>query len=264
MKILTYNIHRWQDAGGRDNTARVLEVLQAANADIIALNEVLHPHPWPAGDQPALQQVAAHLGMHYVFAPAQGRELAFAPEPHNEGNALLSRWPILASAAHHLRTRPEVRTRGLLEVRVQPPQDQPLTCYVTHLDPHDEDIRLAQAKALLSWTVRDRQRPHVLLGDLNTYNPADYPDASLLQTQCQALGWTYYEAQVMPFLLQNGYVDAFAAAGVGSGVTHAAFRIDYILLGQALAGRLQRCHTLVDPPADTASDHVPLLAELAD
>ena len=40
-------------------------------------------------------------------------------------------------------------------------------------------------------------------------------------------------------------------------------RIDYILLSQDLASRLVRCEVVREPPAPNASDHFPIVAEIA-
>lgn len=265
MKILTYNIHHWQNPHGALNHQQIADVLLASQADIIALNEVTHPAPTPDSDLPVLETLARRLNMQFVFGQAQPFSRAFVRPSSAAGNAILSRWPILASAAHHLHTLPVVPTAGLLEARIQLPTGSPLTCYVTHLHPRDETVRLAQAKALLTWTMRDRNRPHLLMGDLNTYNPADYSSPSVLRQQLAEDDWVYYDAQTLSHLLKNGYIDAFAAAGVGPAPTYPApqarYRIDYIMPSPMLAGQLRSCYRLDSPPAPAASDHFPLLAE---
>ncbi len=158
MKVLTYNVHGWRTAEGAPNVTQVAEVIAASGADLVGLNEVFHPQPVGT---PALLDLAARLGMHWAFGPtqpAQGRP----DSPHDHppyGNALLSRWPVLAYAAHHLAPMTTYGKRGLLEVRVLPPSDRPLTVYVIHLDHRVEALRLEQwAAALTCCSATGRSR----------------------------------------------------------------------------------------------------------
>ncbi len=271
MKLLTYNIHAWQGTDGAFDVDRVVQVIRDAGADIVGLNEVYHPAAIEGMDRPALAYMAEQLNMHFAFGQAHGFRFAFNRPGRSFGNALLSRWPILASAAHHLTPVAGGQQRGLLETRILLPDQRPFTVYVTHLESGgDETVRLAQAKSLLSWTVRDRNRPHVLMGDFNTINPADYPDEAGLEDlrgRAERMGLHLYEPLTLPHLLKSGYVDAWTEVGRGpaetwDAETHLLARIDYILVSKPLAPALVSCQRWDAPPAMTASDHLPVLAEL--
>lgn len=271
MNLLTYNVHYWEGSDGVTDVERVIEVIAASRADIIGLNEVFHPHLTAALGQPALVYMAERLGMHFAFGQAQAFSLAFHRPAQGFGNALLCRWPILAAAAHHLPAPAGHSPRGLLEARVLlPGAEQTLTLYVTHLDPRSEAVRLAQTQALLTWTARDRARPHVLMGDLNSYSTADwcgYDSEAALQAAVAAQGWdALYPAQVLPRLDKAGYTDAWILAGAGQAATYetpdARFRIDYILLSRPLVPYLRLCRRIDAAPAALASDHYPLAATL--
>lgn len=270
MKLLTYNIHYWQGTDGVIDVERAIEVIGASDADIIGLNEVYHPALLQGLDAPALEYMAERLDMTFVYGQAQGFDLAFDRPGRSFGNALLSRWPILASAGHHLPPAPGHAPRGLLEGRVLlPDRRRTLTVYVTHIDPSDEDVRLAQIQALLTWTVRDRNRAHVLMGDLNTYSPEDFGgfgSKAALQAAVDALGWEMYAPKVMTRLLKSGYVDAWMRCESAPAATYEApdarFRIDYVLLSESLAPHLRSCRRIDAAPAALASDHYPVLIEL--
>jgi len=267
MKIVTYNIRNWRNADHQSNLQQVLETLRAADADLIGLNEALHPHPSPEKGLAALDYLARELGMDAVFGPAFQPRNAFHFPQTMSGNALLSRWPILASAAHHL-TPVLKNQRGLLEARVLLPDNTPLTIYVTHLEPKDEDARMQQAQAVLAWTIRDRGKPHILMGDLNTYNPADFPTEEALvdfRARAEKRGFTFFRAQVIPKLLKSGYVDACETAPRATWDTEDELwaRLDYILLSRALAPQLRRCQTIDAAAARRASDHLPVMATLS-
>lgn len=266
MKVLTYNVHGWLTPdGGASNVDALAEVIAATNADLIGLNEVFHP--WRTAAGPALNVLADSLGMSYVF----GRTLPAQPAPDDipYGNALLSRWPILAYAAHHLAPAVSYGRRGLLEVRILLPSGQPLTVYITHLDHRSEPIRLAQWAAANAWLLRDRGRPHLLLGDFNALAAVDYPTperVARLSAHQAAQGWPMPAFDLVAQALKAGYIDAFHRAGMGPGATWPSAtperRIDYIFLPDVLAGELVRCSRWDDPTARGASDHLPVLAEI--
>ena len=267
MRILTYNIHGWRDAYGRCDVARLARIIAATQADIVALNEVFHPFA-PAGQaQPALQQLADALGMQAAFGAALMPQLAFAPlAPY--GNALLTRYPLLAHAGHHLTATEGHEQRGLLEARVLLPDGKrTLSIYVTHLDHRSEAVRMTQLTALLQWTVRDRSRPHLLLGDFNSLAPSDFTEKpaalAALAEQISFQRLTAEGLQVTPRLLQRGYHDAQTAAPAPTyPAVEPQARIDYIWLSPALAPALRACYRIETAETAIASDHLPVFAEL--
>jgi endonuclease/exonuclease/phosphatase family metal-dependent hydrolase len=251
---------------GDSNVNQVAHVIAATHADIIGLNEVFH---YQDGlNKPALEELAAQLDMHYAFGATQ------PADPHKHppyGNALLSRWPIMAHAAHHLAPAVSYGKRGMLECRVLFPSGAALTVYVTHLDHRSEQVRVEQWAAANTWLLRDRSRPHLLLGDFNALAETDYPDPAALArlTAYQAeRGWPTPSFDLVAQVLKAGYVDCFVAAGnpAGGGATLPSEaperRIDYIFLPALMAPGLRSCAPVPIPPATTASDHLPVVAEV--
>lgn len=265
MKVLTYNVHGWQTPDGQPNPALLAEVIAESGADLVGLNEVFHPAPTPTG--PALVVLARRLGMSFAFGPTVAA--VAQPEHPPYGNAVLSRWPILAFAGHYLPPMTTYGKRGLLEVRVLSPAGQPLTVYITHLDHRSEALRMEQWAAAHTWLVRDRDRFHLLIGDFNALAPADYAApgevAQLAAYQAQR-GWPSPAFDLVTQVLQAGYADAQSLDGAGAAPTYPALaperRIDYIFLPQAWASALANCRPIQTPVALAASDHLPVLAEL--
>ncbi len=267
MKVLTYNVHGWQSPEGGSNLDLVAEVIAASSADIVGLNEVFHPAS--AMGEPPLSILAAQLNMVYAFGPTQPAD----PYPNHPpyGNALLSRWPVVAHAAHHLSPAVSHGKRGLLEVRLLLPSGAPFTVYVTHLDHRSEEVRMAQWSAANTWLLRDRGRPHLLIGDFNALAQTDYetPDARKRLAAYQAQrGWPAPAFDLVDQVLRAGYIDAFVAAGNTqvSGATYPASaperRIDYIFLSSPVAGALRACAPLATEAGPKASDHMAVCAEL--
>lgn len=269
MRVLTYNIHGWRGAHDQVDVARLARVISASQADVVALNEVFHPFVPPGDSRAALDSLASVLGMQAAFGVAFTPRLAFAPLAAY-GNALLTRWPLLAHASHHLTPLEGHEQRGLLEARVLLPDGRTaLSIYVTHLDHQSERARLAQLSAALQWTVRDRGRPHLLLGDFNALNPADYQDdvaaADALRSDPDTAHMVEDGMQVVPRLLRSHYVDSFVQSGHGPSPTFPAsdpgIRIDYIFASTPLASALRRCCRWETEETAMASDHLPVLAE---
>lgn len=267
MRILTYNIHGWRDAQGQNDVARLARVIQSSQADIVALNEVFHPLVPAGAAQPALDLLAGALGMTYAFGVSLTPQFAFAPLA-SYGNALLTRYPLLAHAGHHLTPAPGHEQRGLLEARVLLPDGRtPFSVYVTHLDHLSEAVRVQQLTAALQWTVRDRARPHILLGDLNALAPADYqadPAAlEALKADPQFARLVGEGMELIPRLLRRGYVDAQAGDPQPTfPAERPRVRIDYICLSAPLAPALRWCRPWITEETAAASDHLPVLAEI--
>lgn len=269
MRILTWNIHGWATADWKPNFTPLLESLKAINADVIGLNEVIHPQSVDGATLPALEELAAQLGMHFVFGPCDRWE-AHLPMPESSyGNALLARWPLIASAAHHLSPVEGKVQRGLLEGRMLLPDGRTFTAYVTHLDHTSEDAREVQFRAARTWLVRDRNRPHILMGDLNAIDLWDFTDRAedLERVRQHHTGHNLLGGdkgvRVLPAIAKAGYVDLFRnfhAPGADSHLpSDVPLRIDFILASQSLAPQCTRCDILLD--YDHVSDHRPVLAE---
>ena len=273
MRVLTYNIHGWRTIAGHPNLDAVAQIIAASNADLVGLNEVYYPRAMPGTNEAALEALAARLGMHFVFGPCLRWPAQDNMPADAYGNALLSRWPILASAAHHLTPVPGREQRGLLEARMALPTGKPFTAYVTHLDHRDEDARLVQLRALRTWTVRDRNRPHLIMGDFNAISLWDYGDeanatAKLAQSghSPNVLNEDKGGPKVIAQMEKAGYVDAYASVGTPGTTTflggeHPAVRIDYIFVSESLAPALTAAQIWHEPPGQEASDHRPVLAE---
>lgn len=273
MRVLTYNIHGWRTATDLPNLDAVAQVIATTNADIVGLNEVFYPRIVAGADEAALEALAAQLGMDYVFGPCLRWPAQDNMPADAYGNALLSRWPILASAAHHLTPVPDREQRGLLEARIALPTGKTFTAYVTHLDYKSEETRLIQLRALRTWTVRDRNRPHVIMGDFNAISAWDFAgrEDALAEMARTSKGEKVLNPEgggpkVVAQLEKVGYVDAYARVGTPGtssflGEEHPAVRIDYIFLSESLAPALTAAQIWQEAPGKEASDHRPVLAE---
>lgn len=282
IRILTYNIHGWLTGDGRPNLNALTDVIAATGADIIGLNEVYYPRVMAGNMRPALAALAARLGMHFVFGPCLRWPAQDNMPADAYGNALLSRWPIIASAAHHLTPKEEDQQqilvqkeqRGLLEGRILLPSNETFTVYVTHLDHTDEAARLLQLRVARQWLVRDRNRPHLVIGDFNAISLWDFTHRQTAYEQLarHEKGYNLTAAGKGPSVITQmekaGYVDLYQRFGEPGQqsflpATDTAIRIDYIFASQSLAPQAQSCTIWQEPTGAEASDHRPVLAEFA-
>lgn len=280
IKVVTYNIHGWRTADGKPNLDGVTDVLRAIDADIIGLNEVYYPRVVPGDARPALEALAARLGMHFVFGPCLRWPAEKDMPADAYGNALLSRWPIIASSAHHLTAKEEDKEgvldgreqRGLLEGRILLPDGRTFTAYVTHLDHKSEAARMVQLRVARTWLVRDRNRPHLVMGDFNAVSRWDWTEERLAALRAQPTsqggalaGDDGKGPQVVEAMEKAGYVDLYRRFGEPGAVTFPTqdwpIRIDYFFASQSLAPMITNC--AIWTAHDGISDHRPVVVELS-
>ena len=280
MRVLTYNIHGWRDGDKQPNFTRVASLIAATQADIVGLNEVFHPASVVDVAGPALDGLAAQLGMHLLFGPAQRWPAQDTMPANVKGNALLSRWPIIAGAAHHLTPKEadgqkmlEGReSRSLLEARILRPDATTFTVYVTQLDAKDEAARLVQLRAARTWLGRDRNRPHLVMGDFNAISLWDYAERPAAYAALdefdkgQNLKAGAKGPQVIAQMEKAGYTDTYQLFGIRGQRTHLPtahpIRIDYIFASQPLAPAVKSCIIWPEPAGQAASDHRAVVAEI--
>ncbi len=252
MNVLTYNVHLWEGRDGRMDVERLATIIEHSQADIVALNEVLHPVETHFGVSKPLAELANLLRMDWAFGESN-RVVQMAGWWGPVGNAVLSRHPIVDDTNHYLARLPMTQGRNLLTARIAVEDDRAFTIFSTHLDHAFEGTRLWQLRGMLA-PLRDyAAEPHLLLGDFNTHGPTG-PNSQRLTPP------------VVRMLRNNGYVDAYMAAGEGEAGTFPLlwpFRIDYIFVPQILQPQLQSCCVLTGKLIEQASDHRPLMATFA-
>jgi endonuclease/exonuclease/phosphatase family metal-dependent hydrolase len=240
-------------------------VLAAEAPDLVCLQE-----SWRAAHGSSLAGVLADgLGFHHVDADPPVRDSGVV----SIGNAVLSRWPVVAAETMWLPRldggRPD---RTLLSVDVDTPVG-PVQLYCTHLDwPYDASARrVAQARAIAKRIAGRRgdpasAYPPILAGDMNAVPDAD--EMRLL---------TGRSAGPAPGLV---FTDAWEVAGDGGpGVTWSRDnphctepawpqrRIDYVLVAWPRPrplGNVSSCRRAgVEPVAGVQpSDHYAVVADL--
>lgn len=170
LRLATFNI--WHDMG--DWAAReplLVAALKAADADVIALQEVLEDAKVGLPNQ--ARTLAAALST--PESPYRVRFVSTDPEgaPRRYGNAILTRLPILEAASRKLEPLDDYRTAVRIRVEAH---GRPVDIVDTHLawQQDAQAVRARQISDLLSWLPQDGV-PLVVMGDFN----AEQSDAGL-------------------------------------------------------------------------------------
>ncbi|MET7420771.1 endonuclease/exonuclease/phosphatase family protein [Dactylosporangium sp. NPDC005555] len=261
---MTWNVW-WRFGDWRARHGAILATLRAEEPDVCCLQEA-----WAVrGGEHQVEVLARELGMHWAYSPSP------APERWHErigdagidvGNAVLSRWPIAATAVGDLGGE----GRTVLHARVDAPGGS-VPVFTTHLDstPDGSAGRCAQVERLMPFVAahRDAGHPPVLTGDFNAE-----PDSDEMR---RAGG--HLTAPVVPGLVM---VDAWRYTGGGgpgwtwdrrnphvAGHGAPSARIDYVLAGLQGGGRgvVEGVHLAGTGPCDGVwpSDHFAVVADLS-
>jgi endonuclease/exonuclease/phosphatase family metal-dependent hydrolase len=230
---MTYNVHGFVGTDKVYDPERIARVIESSGPTVVALQEVDFGRG-PRFEPAAIERVAERLGMrcHFTFA-REGKNGHF-------GNAVLSPYALRLIAEGPLpRHRDEGRAVQWLEVAAETFKVQLIN---THLSIRRNERR-RQVSALLGaeWMAKaEKQVPLVVCGDLN---------ASPLSGVYRTLGRELVDVQRgrpgrratwpsrMPF-----------------------WRIDHMFVGPGI--EVSACAVVDDRLARSASDHLPLVADL--
>lgn len=241
LTVVSFNIHHGAGTDGLVDLARIAQVVRVSGADVVGLQEVDRHFGARSDFVDQAAWLARALRMHVVYGANLDLDpLAPGQQRRQYGTAILSNHPILDWDNTYLPRFADHEQRGLLRARINV-RGVPVQVYNTHLQHNDAAERLAQAQAITQ-LIGTPDDSVVLLGDLNAT-----PAAPEIRTLVETL------------------VDAWEAAGVGDGYTYPVedphSRIDYVMQSDDVVVRTVAVVTT--PLAASASDHLPVLAEVA-
>lgn len=244
LRLLSYNIRR----GGAGREDQLLAVIRACDPDIVILQEATKPA--------VVERLCAGAGMR-----------ACGSRPR-ESLGFMSRVPIV----HHEWHQPRRSRHAFLEVV---PEGNRLRIFGVHLSAvhaaWTERRRVVELRALLKGIERHQAGFHVLAGDFNTLAPGELLDIRKLPHRLRALVWMSggrIRWRTIQIVLDGGYIDVFRAlhpaeAGLTFPTWNPHVRLDFIFVPAGTVDRVTSCRVVDHPQARTASDHLPLLAEIA-
>jgi len=162
LHVASWNVHGCVGSDGRADGARVAAVIEALDADVVALQEVLSDEV-AGGPLDQAGQLAALTGL----TPAYGPTLLRAGAAF--GNLVLTRLPLAGVVRHDLSVARR-EPRGALDVVLAPPERPRVRLVATHLGLAAGERR-AQAARLLASLDAPPQAPLIVAGDFNEWRP---------------------------------------------------------------------------------------------
>src|SRR5262245_2388402 len=246
MRLMTYNIR----FGGVGRVGALASVVNACAPDVVLLQEATRPD--------VVEQLAAGTGM-----------AAWAAHPlYSVG--FMSRAP---ASSHRWHGPPRSRSAFL---ELDPGRDA-FKIFGVHLSAvHSnwtERRRAAELRGILASLEPYRREFHVIAGDFNTLAPGEILDIRKLPARLRAavlLTGRKIRWRTIQLMLDAAYVDAFRLVHPPTqdpGFTFPTWdphvRLDFVFMPMAWTQRLTDCRVVGGPlPVESASDHLPLLAEL--
>ena len=243
VKLLSYNV---LEGAAPDRLEAVLEIIETANADVIAIQEARY---WRRCRRDIFRQVGRRLGMPGLLLRANsGFDLA-----------VFSRLRILGHTNYGLDS---VLLHTAASVEIQSPGGRPLTLFVAHLRP-DLPGRAKEADLLLQWMAPYQEHYCAMCGDLNSLTPGD-PVAHHYIWPGSELGRG--PDGVIAAIKREGWRDCMRlrnprAGGYTLGARRRVARVDYVFASKSLAERLTSCRVHQHPGVLEASDHSPVWAQ---
>jgi endonuclease/exonuclease/phosphatase family metal-dependent hydrolase len=153
LRVATYNIHRARGLDGQERVDRIVDVLSALDADVVALQEVFQHQAW------ALAEATRTT---VVFGPTRRLSQGLY------GNVCLSRLPMVGHERYNLTCRP-FEPRGCLRADVDIGGEEPVHVLNVHLGLGYRE-RIRQVRLLSHLLGQGSLRgPRVLLGDFNEW-----------------------------------------------------------------------------------------------
>lgn len=160
LRVLSYNIHHAEGVDGKLDLGRIAKVIQSAQPDIVALQEV---------DQNVKRSgnvdQAAELGRLTQMNSAFGGNIELQGGKY--GNAILTRFEIVGQQNDALPNINAGEQRGILKVMIKlPGRSEGLKLYATHLDHRREERERVLSAERINGMIEELA-PSLLMGDLN-------------------------------------------------------------------------------------------------
>ncbi len=226
LRVATYNVHKCRGMDGRTSAARIAEVVREADADVVAMQEVLEHQA---------ESISAALELPFVLGENRKHR------GYSYGNVVLSRFPIRSTRNYDLSVRGR-EERGCLRADLELEDGSLLHIFNVHLGTALIERRHQGRKLIAPELLSDAglDAPRIVLGDFNEWTTG--LATRLLRSHMQSADVRAHLRRsrtypgVLPFL-----------------------HLDHIYYDPAL--RLQKLTLCRTRKALVASDHLPLVAE---
>lgn len=255
MRWMTYNILK----GGQTRLPELLEIIAEQRPDVLALQEC---NDFDRDGEARLREVQRALGMQGVLGrSSSGYHVAL----------------LLRDATWELTHRSGARFARAWAGAVVQVAGLRLQAISVHLNPHEPPARLREVEQLTA--LLSPELPTLIMGDFNAVSARDVPRmqpgqwAPRFRARHLTADGQRLDTRALRRLEEAGLVDLAAAHQPQPALTRPtalyahrnmpAQRLDYIFATPDLAGRVQRVAVLDDPRTQRASDHLPVVADVA-
>ena len=270
MRVLTWNVW-WRFGPWQERRKAILTVLRELRPDIVGLQEV-----WARDGENLAEWLAEELGLHWTWAasPAPERWRERLGDPAADiGNAVLSRWPVVAREAVRLPAPASLDDGRLALYALVDAPGHRVPFFTAHLTSATDAsaVRREQVAVLAEFVASRRggtDFPPVVTGDFNAWPDSGeirllggYRTAPAVPGQVLLDAWEYADPRA-PSATRDTANPHVAAAFAPSA------RIDYVHVGPPGPGGLGRVVSVRragDGPVGGVwpSDHAAVLADLA-
>jgi endonuclease/exonuclease/phosphatase family metal-dependent hydrolase len=173
LRVLTFNILHGATTKGDFDLGKIADVIKQVNPDLVALQEVDFKT-----NRARNYDLATELGLRTKMASLFGKAMDF--DGGGYGEAILSKYPIIASRNVPLPHSPGNEPRAALEITVELPSGDTVQFIGTHLEHQQESSdRILQVQKIND-VFTGNKYPAILAGDLND-TPDSRPIAMLNQ-----------------------------------------------------------------------------------
>ncbi len=181
VRFMSYNIEQ----GGLDKLTEITSILQAYNADVLAIEET---NGWQLDDFTIAKQVAADLGMEYVYCSSGSETL------DKNGNTfdmvLMSKLEIVSSE-----TYADVQN-CLIRAEVAVPNGSTVQVFATQINPDFDNTGCVNVENLVKVIQPFAADTAILLGDMTMPPPGIILGYPISQVECppllEAAGWSFF------------------------------------------------------------------------
>jgi len=243
LRLLSYNIRY----GGKGREAALLSVIRACAPDIVVFQEATRPE--------VIERLARGASM-LQWASQRRQSLGF-----------MSRRRV----AHYAWHRPRFSRHAFLEIA---PAGASVTIIGVHLSAvhaaWTEHRRSVELRSLLAALASREPAFHAVVGDFNTLAPGEILDVRKLPHRLRTLVWLSggrIRLRAIQAILDAGYADAFRYRHLNDpGFTFPTrdphIRLDYLFVPDTHVRRVVSCDVVTGADVTTASDHLPLVADI--
>jgi endonuclease/exonuclease/phosphatase family metal-dependent hydrolase len=247
LRVLMWNLHHGVGTDGKYNLDRIATWMAKMTPDLIVLNEVEKYTSWGNEDQPARYKamLEAKTGKKWYshFTQEFGNWSS-----NGKGHQILSLYPFDATGHGHITKSDGLKGAGAISQATITVNGRMINVLLTHLDPHDQTMRLTQARDAIKFGLGFAEN-RLMTGDMNAW-----PDQTSIAEFNKTYNDSWTVAEKMGTATGVPGITPFGATKKG--------RIDYIFFSKQapnLSVVSSKVYDTRDANGHMPSDHRPVV-----